>query len=114
MMWNNQLIETYKRYLIINASYSVSENEAREDDGYVLSFLSNWKAGKSYFVIFDARNISKGFVFKTAIILFCFFFFYFIELSFSISRADLQIKIICRSTFWIAWYLRGWACVRTK
>jgi hypothetical protein len=34
--------------------------DAEEDDGYILSFLNNWKAGLSEFVVFDARDISKG------------------------------------------------------
>ena len=34
--------------------------DADEDDGYILSFLSNWAAGETDFVVFDAKNISKG------------------------------------------------------
>jgi hypothetical protein len=34
--------------------------DADEDDGYILSFLNNWKAGLSEFVVFDAKDISKG------------------------------------------------------
>ena len=74
------LIFIYVRFLSI---YSVLENEAREDDGYVLSFLSNWKAGKSYFVIFDARNISKGIFLKIAVLLFRYFCFFSFKFSFS-------------------------------
>ena len=38
---------------------------AAEDDGYLLSFLSNWAAGKSEFVVFDASDVSKGPIFRS-------------------------------------------------
>ena len=34
--------------------------DAAEDDGYLLSYLSDWKKGKSEFVVFDARDVAKG------------------------------------------------------
>ena len=37
---------------------------AAEDDGYLLSFLSNWKAGISEFVVFDASDVSKGPIYR--------------------------------------------------
>ena len=37
---------------------------AAEDDGYLLSFLSNWQAGISEFVVFDASDVSKGPIYR--------------------------------------------------
>jgi carotenoid cleavage dioxygenase-like enzyme len=34
--------------------------DADEDDGYILSFLNNWTAEESDFVVFDAKDIAKG------------------------------------------------------
>ena len=43
-----------------NLIQRVLGSDADEDDGYVLSYLSNWNKDVSYFVIFDAKCISKG------------------------------------------------------
>jgi hypothetical protein len=37
---------------------------AAEDDGYLLSFLNDWKQGKSEFVVFDARDVAKGPIYR--------------------------------------------------
>lgn len=37
---------------------------AAEDDGYVLSYLSDWTKNKSEFVVFDAKDIAKGPVYR--------------------------------------------------
>mmetsp|Transcript_2587 Transcript_2587/g.2693 ORF Transcript_2587/g.2693 Transcript_2587/m.2693 type:complete len:593 (+) Transcript_2587:54-1832(+) len=41
--------------------------DADEDDGYILSFLNNWKADLSEFVVFDAKDISKGPIYRSAL-----------------------------------------------
>ena len=40
--------------------FVAKENGKDEDDGYVLSILTNGKENTSQFVIFDAKDISKG------------------------------------------------------
>ena len=50
---------SYPVNLIVICTFSTAE-DADEDDGYVLTFLNNWKEGVSDFVIFDAKDISKG------------------------------------------------------
>ena len=34
--------------------------DAAEDDGYLLSFLNDWSQGVTDFVVFDAKDITKG------------------------------------------------------
>jgi len=41
--------------------------DAAEDDGYLLSYLSDWKKGKSEFVVFDARDVAKGPIHRAAL-----------------------------------------------
>jgi carotenoid cleavage dioxygenase-like enzyme len=37
-----------------------SDPDAAEDDGYLLSFLWDGREQKTYFVVFDARDVSRG------------------------------------------------------
>ena len=49
--------------------FHVTAPDADEDDGYIVSFLNNWAAGESDFVVFDAKDIAKGAVMSLCLIL---------------------------------------------